>query len=325
MRVRMVASGVCHSCLHSIDGSIAGTPMPIVLGDEGAGVVDEVGPEDRRAEARRPRRAVLGPGCGRAPECMRGRPALCTRKPEFGYLADGTTRFSKGRGDGLPLRPGDVQPVRGRAGDAAIKIRDSVPLSQAALVGCSVSTGAGAVLRTAGVEVRRERRGDRLRRRRPERRPRRPPRRRRSGRRRRPGGDQAGGGEAARRDGDGGDGRRRDGRGDPRRGPRRRRRRDRRRRRRRRHRGRGGGPRPRGKCVIIGAPPTGAMLSIDPHALRAEEKDSDGLVVRLVQPARRFPQARGDVPKRPVQGGRNGQPALRAIYILSERRVAQRR
>src|SRR5581483_10612818 len=42
--VRMVASGVCHSCLHAADGSWKGVPMPIVLGDEGAGVVESVGP-----------------------------------------------------------------------------------------------------------------------------------------------------------------------------------------------------------------------------------------------------------------------------------------
>src|SRR5438094_497384 len=44
VRVRMVASGVCHSCLHAADGSWHNVPMPIVLGDEGAGVVDAVGP-----------------------------------------------------------------------------------------------------------------------------------------------------------------------------------------------------------------------------------------------------------------------------------------
>jgi len=42
--VRMAASGVCHSCLHAADGSWKGVPVPIVLGDEGAGVVEEVGP-----------------------------------------------------------------------------------------------------------------------------------------------------------------------------------------------------------------------------------------------------------------------------------------
>ena len=44
VRVRMTASGVCHSCLHVLDGSVGGAPMPIVLGDEGAGVVVSVGP-----------------------------------------------------------------------------------------------------------------------------------------------------------------------------------------------------------------------------------------------------------------------------------------
>ena len=44
VRVRMTASGVCHSCLHAADGSWKGVPVPIVLGDEGAGVVEAVGP-----------------------------------------------------------------------------------------------------------------------------------------------------------------------------------------------------------------------------------------------------------------------------------------
>jgi S-(hydroxymethyl)glutathione dehydrogenase/alcohol dehydrogenase len=44
VRVKMVASGVCHSCLHAYDGSHTGIPMPIVLGDEGSGIVDAVGP-----------------------------------------------------------------------------------------------------------------------------------------------------------------------------------------------------------------------------------------------------------------------------------------
>jgi len=44
VRVKMVASGVCHSCLHAYDGSHSGIPMPIVLGDEGSGVIDAVGP-----------------------------------------------------------------------------------------------------------------------------------------------------------------------------------------------------------------------------------------------------------------------------------------
>ena len=43
VRVKMVASGVCHSCLHAADGSHTGIPMPIVLGDEGSGIVDAVG------------------------------------------------------------------------------------------------------------------------------------------------------------------------------------------------------------------------------------------------------------------------------------------
>ena len=43
VRVKMVATGVCHSCLHAADGSHTGIPMPIVLGDEGSGIVESVG------------------------------------------------------------------------------------------------------------------------------------------------------------------------------------------------------------------------------------------------------------------------------------------
>ncbi|HIF05397.1 MAG TPA: hypothetical protein EYQ64_00130, partial [Gemmatimonadetes bacterium] len=43
VRVKMVASGVCHSCLHAYDGSHTGIPMPIVLGDEGSGIVESIG------------------------------------------------------------------------------------------------------------------------------------------------------------------------------------------------------------------------------------------------------------------------------------------
>ena len=60
--VRMVATGVCHSCLHVVDGSWTGFPMPMVLGDEGAGIVEEVGPGVRHVKTRRPCHTILGTG-----------------------------------------------------------------------------------------------------------------------------------------------------------------------------------------------------------------------------------------------------------------------
>src|SRR5262245_3438563 len=70
VRVRMVASGVCHSCLHTADGSSPGRPMPIVLGDEGAGVVDAVG---EGVETTRPGDNVVlswAPSCGACRQCL---------------------------------------------------------------------------------------------------------------------------------------------------------------------------------------------------------------------------------------------------------------
>ena len=72
--VRMVASGVCHSCLHAADGSWQGIPLPIVLGDEGSGIVEAVGPGVRDL---RPGDHVIlswAPTCGRCHYCVIGRP-----------------------------------------------------------------------------------------------------------------------------------------------------------------------------------------------------------------------------------------------------------
>ena len=151
--VRLVAGGVCHSCLHSIDGSLSGTPLPIVLGDEGAGVVVEVG--EGVSEVEPGDHVVLSwaPSCSRCRECLGGRPARCLRKPPFGALADGETRFRRGDEPIFHYGPATSSPYVVVPASGAIRIDKTVPLDLAALVGCSVSTGAGAVLNTAGVTV----------------------------------------------------------------------------------------------------------------------------------------------------------------------------
>ena len=93
--VRMAASGVCHSCLHAADGSWKGVPVPIVLGDEGAGVVEEVGPGVDELEPGDHVILSWAPTCGRCHYCVIGRPNLCERRqPGRGVLPDGTTRMS---------------------------------------------------------------------------------------------------------------------------------------------------------------------------------------------------------------------------------------
>jgi S-(hydroxymethyl)glutathione dehydrogenase/alcohol dehydrogenase len=152
--VRMAAAGVCHSDLHVIDGIIK-KPFPIVLGHEGAGIVQEVGegvtlvkPGDR---------VILSwvPDCGRCPYCTTGRPNLCDNRAPYaaGTMADGTTR--------VRLNGQDVYNFAGVStfGEytvvpetAAIPITLDVPLSIMALVGCAVTTGVCAVTHTAAVE-----------------------------------------------------------------------------------------------------------------------------------------------------------------------------
>ncbi|MCI0548448.1 MAG: zinc-binding dehydrogenase [Candidatus Rokubacteria bacterium] len=153
VQVRMTASGVCHSCLHAADGSWAGIPLPIVLGDEGAGVVEAVGPGVRDLAAGDHVILSWAPTCGRCHYCVIGRPNLCERRrPGQGVLLDGTTRMTfRGR----PVHHyGHVATYASTtvvAESSAIKIRPDMPLEKAALIGCSVMTGVGAVINTAAV------------------------------------------------------------------------------------------------------------------------------------------------------------------------------
>src|SRR5205085_1389593 len=134
VRVRMVASGVCHSCLHAADGSWHNVPMPIVLGDEGAGVVDAVGPGVQTLKAGDHVILSWAPTCGRCHYCVIGRPNLCEqRRPGQGVLPDGGTRMSLG---GRPVyhygHVATYASVTVVAESSAIAIDKNMPLDDAA-------------------------------------------------------------------------------------------------------------------------------------------------------------------------------------------------
>jgi S-(hydroxymethyl)glutathione dehydrogenase/alcohol dehydrogenase len=151
VRVKMVASGVCHSCLHAYDGSHSGIPMPIVLGDEGSGVIESVGEGCTRLESGDHVIISWAPDCGACKYCALGFPALCLNSPSAGNASGGGTRFHL---DGDPIYhygPATYGSYIVVPEAAAVGVREDFPLDLAALIGCSVSTGFGAVVNTAGV------------------------------------------------------------------------------------------------------------------------------------------------------------------------------
>jgi S-(hydroxymethyl)glutathione dehydrogenase/alcohol dehydrogenase len=154
VRVKLTASGVCHSCLHAADGSWTNTKIPIVLGDEGAGVVEAIGPGVTTVNPGDHVVLSWAPSCGQCHYCVIGRPVLCERRsPIIGQMLDGTTRM-KVRGETVyhygyvsTFATHSVMPE-----SCAIPIDEDIPLELAALIGCSVTTGVGSVLNTAKVE-----------------------------------------------------------------------------------------------------------------------------------------------------------------------------
>ncbi|UOE75813.1 Zn-dependent alcohol dehydrogenase [Parageobacillus thermoglucosidasius] len=155
VRVKMKAAGICHSDLHVINAHLP-LPVPIILGHEGAGVVDAVG--EGVTSVKVGDHVVLNwvPSCGKCYYCQIGRPDMCDEAAKIsamGTMFDGTTRFSIG-GKAVYQFPltGTFSEYTVVPERAAIPIRNDVPFELAALVGCSVITGVGAVTNTAKVE-----------------------------------------------------------------------------------------------------------------------------------------------------------------------------
>src|SRR6478672_4267200 len=156
--VRVKAAGLCHSDLSVINGDRP-RPMPMALGHEAAGIVEEVGRSAGGAsgEVLKPGdhvAFVFVPSCGHCEPCTEGRPALC----EPGAAANGAGTLLSGahrlhRQDGVPVNHhlgvsgfADYATVSRRS---LVKIDPELPLVEAALFGCAVLTGVGAVINTS--------------------------------------------------------------------------------------------------------------------------------------------------------------------------------
>jgi len=155
VKVRMAASGVCHSDLSVQNGTLLGMP-PIVLGHEGAGIIEEVG---EGVKGLKPGDHVViswVPQCGECYFCQQGQGQLCKEAETAlmtGGLLDGTTRF---KWNDAPLQQmaasgtfseSSIIPATG-----AVKIPDDVDMKIAALIGCGVLTGVGAAMNTADIK-----------------------------------------------------------------------------------------------------------------------------------------------------------------------------
>ncbi len=150
VRVRVIASGICHTDLYCHAGLGVPVPMPIVLGHEGAGVVEALG-NGVRTLAVGDHVVLSGASCGHCPKCLAARPTYCreTMRLSFGGArADGTSPL---RGAGEPMHGAFfaqssfathlVVPER-----SAVKVGADLPLQLLAPLGCGIITGAGAVL-----------------------------------------------------------------------------------------------------------------------------------------------------------------------------------
>lgn len=154
--VRIVATGVCHTDAYTLSGKDSEGVFPAILGHEGAGIVEEVGPGVTSVQVGDHVIPLYTPECGKCKFCLSGKTNLCQAiraTQGKGLMPDGTTRFTV-RG----------QPVFHYMGTstfseytvlpeiAVAKINKTAPLEKVCLLGCGVTTGMGAVMNTAKVE-----------------------------------------------------------------------------------------------------------------------------------------------------------------------------
>jgi Zn-dependent alcohol dehydrogenase len=146
VRVAVRSAGLCHSDLSVVDGSIP-YPTPVVLGHEGAGVVEAIGPEVSGIKEGDPVVLSTLAHCGRCPACEVGRPTECRNAPKM------LQPFTIGGKPGFQFANTSTFTERTVVkAESAIPIDKRVPFECAALIGCGVMTGVGAVLNRAKVE-----------------------------------------------------------------------------------------------------------------------------------------------------------------------------
>jgi len=157
VRVKMIATGVCHTDAFTLSGDDPEGIFPCILGHEGGGIVESIGEGVTSVKVGDHVIPLYTPECGECKFCKSGKTNLCQKIRETqgkGLMPDGTTRFSK-----------DGQPIFHYMGTSTFseytvlpeislaKINPEAPLEEVCLLGCGVTTGMGAVMNTAKVEA----------------------------------------------------------------------------------------------------------------------------------------------------------------------------
>ena len=157
VRVKIIASGVCHTDAFTLSGDDPEGIFPCILGHEGGGIVESIGEGVTSVKVGDHVIPLYTPECGEGKFCRSGKTNLCQKIRETqgqGLMPDGTTRFSK-----------DGQPIYHYMGCSTFseytvlpeisiaKVNSEAPLEEVCLLGCGVTTGMGAVMNTAKVEA----------------------------------------------------------------------------------------------------------------------------------------------------------------------------
>lgn len=149
--VRTKSAGICHSDMHFFNGTYPGQ-VPMVLGHESAGVIEAVGSDVHYVKPGDHVITCLSVFCGHCERCLTGHMSLC-QEPETNRSNDEPPRLSQGE---QPLTQfaqlGSFAEMMLVHEHAVVKIREDMPMDRAALIGCGVTTGVGAVIHTAAVE-----------------------------------------------------------------------------------------------------------------------------------------------------------------------------
>ncbi len=152
--IQTVGAGLCHSDLHFMEGLFR-SKLPSVMGHESAGIVQAVGRDVTYVAPGDPVVACLSIFCGQCRQCLSGNPHRCTNARATSRTREDTSRLQ--RADGTPVdqmaRLGGFAEEMLVHQNGVVKVTPDMPLEKACLIGCGVTTGFGAAVRTAAVPV----------------------------------------------------------------------------------------------------------------------------------------------------------------------------